>query len=86
MLELLMQGSKPNILFIIPDQQRYDTIAAQEFPYVDTPNLDRLIHEGICFTNEQKNLWTNPDYNAKKEELLRVLLNWRMRNGKQPYG
>ncbi len=30
--------------------------------------------------NEQKNLWTNPDYNAKKEELLRVLLNWRMRS------
>jgi arylsulfatase A-like enzyme len=30
--------------------------------------------------HEQKNLWTNPDYAAKKEELLRVLLNWRMRS------
>ncbi len=46
-----MQDSKPNILFIITDQQRYDTISAQGFPYVDTPNLDRLIHEGVCFTN-----------------------------------
>jgi len=30
---------------------RYDTISAQGFPYVDTPNLDRLIQEGVCFTN-----------------------------------
>jgi arylsulfatase A-like enzyme len=46
-----MQDSRPNILFIITDQQRYDTISAQGFPYVDTPNIDRLIHEGVCFTN-----------------------------------
>ena len=46
-----MQDSKPNILFIITDQQRYDTISAQGFPHVDTPNLDRLIREGVCFTN-----------------------------------
>ena len=44
-------GLKPNILFIITDQQRYDTISAQGFSYVDTPNLDRLVHEGVCFTN-----------------------------------
>ncbi len=46
-----MQDSKPNILFIITDQQRYDTISGQGFPFVDTPNLDRLIDEGVCFTN-----------------------------------
>lgn len=46
-----MQDSRPNILFIITDQQRYDTISAQGFPYVDTPNLDRLVNEGVCFTN-----------------------------------
>jgi arylsulfatase A-like enzyme len=31
-------------------------------------------------TDEQKNLWTNPDYHEKKAELLRVLMNWRMRS------
>ena len=46
-----MPDSKPNIVFIITDQQRYDTISAQGFSYVDTPNLDRLVHEGVCFTN-----------------------------------
>ena len=42
---------RPNIIFIITDQQRYDTIAALGFPYVDTPNLDRLVHEGTTFTH-----------------------------------
>jgi len=42
---------KPNIVFIITDQQRFDTINSMGFPYVDTPNLDRLVNEGISFTN-----------------------------------
>lgn len=43
--------SKPNIIFIITDQQRYDTIQALGFPHVDTPNLDRLVNEGVSFSN-----------------------------------
>ncbi|MCC9603664.1 sulfatase-like hydrolase/transferase [Stieleria sp. JC731] len=39
--------SRPNIILIITDQQRYDTIAALGFPHVDTPNLDRLVREGV---------------------------------------
>ena len=40
---------RPNIIFIITDQQRYDTIAALGFPHLDTPHLDRLVREGISF-------------------------------------
>ena len=40
---------KPNIVLIITDQQRYDTIAALGFPQVHTPNLDRLVGEGVSF-------------------------------------
>ncbi|TWU48584.1 Arylsulfatase [Rubripirellula tenax] len=40
---------RPNIVFIITDQQRYDTIAALGFPHVETPNLDRLVREGVSF-------------------------------------
>ena len=40
---------RPNIIFIITDQQRYDTIAALGYPHVDTPNLDRLVREGVSF-------------------------------------
>ncbi len=42
---------RPNIIFINTDQQRYDTIAALGFPYMNTPNLDRLFNEGVTFSN-----------------------------------
>lgn len=42
---------RPHIILIITDQQRYDTIAALGFPYMDTPNLDRLVREGVTFSN-----------------------------------
>jgi len=46
-----MPDTQPNLIFIITDQQRYDTIRGLGYPYVDTPNLDRLIAEGVAFTN-----------------------------------
>ena len=41
--------SRPNILFIMTDQQRFDTIAALGNPGIYTPNLDRLVRRGITF-------------------------------------
>ena len=41
----------PNIILIITDQQRYDTIAELGFPHMETPNLDRLVREGTTFEN-----------------------------------
>jgi arylsulfatase len=46
-----MADERPNIIFIITDQQRFDTIKALGFDYMDTPNLDRLVNEGVTFTN-----------------------------------
>ncbi|MCB0124414.1 MAG: sulfatase-like hydrolase/transferase, partial [Caldilineaceae bacterium] len=46
-----MSDARPNIILIITDQQRYDTIKALGFPYMETPNLDRLVEEGVTFTN-----------------------------------
>ncbi len=43
-------SKRPNIIFIITDQQRFDTINALGFDYMDTPNLDRLVREGVTFT------------------------------------
>lgn len=40
---------RPNIVMIVTDQQRFDTIQALGFPYMDTPNLDRLVQEGVSF-------------------------------------
>ena len=44
-------SKQPNIVFILTDQQRYDTIAALGFDYMITPNLDRLTNQGTAFEN-----------------------------------
>ena len=44
-------ATPPNIIFIITDQQRYDTIRSLGFDFMDTPNLDRLVREGVAFTD-----------------------------------
>ena len=45
-----MMSDRPNILWICTDQQRYDTIAALGNTHIHTPNLDRLVAEGVTFT------------------------------------
>ncbi len=44
-------SKQPNILWICTDQQRYDTIGALGNKYVDTPNIDQLVADGIAFTH-----------------------------------
>jgi len=41
---------RPNILFVMADQQRFDTIAALGNPLIYTPHLDRLVARGVSFT------------------------------------
>jgi arylsulfatase A-like enzyme len=42
---------KPNIIFIITDQQRADTINALGHGWAITPNLDSMVASGVSFTN-----------------------------------
>ena len=46
-----MSERQPNILMIITDSQRYDTVAALGNPIIKTPVLDRLVREGTAFTS-----------------------------------
>lgn len=41
---------RPNVLYIMTDQQRSDTIAALGNPHIHTPNFDRLVKRGVSFT------------------------------------
>ncbi len=41
--------SKPNIIVIMTDQQRYDTLGINGNEKIKTPNLDRLGKEGVVF-------------------------------------
>ena len=42
-------GTRPNVLIIMTDQQRFDTIAALGNGHIHTPNLDRLVRRGLSF-------------------------------------
>jgi len=41
--------SSPNILFIVTDQQRWDTLGCYGNDIVETPNLDALAEDGVLF-------------------------------------
>ena len=43
--------TRPNVLFIMTDQQRFDTIAALGNEHIYTPSMDRLVRRGISFIN-----------------------------------
>ncbi len=42
--------TRPNILWVCTDHQRYDTIARLGNPNIQTPVLDRLVDGGVAFT------------------------------------
>ncbi|MRN26905.1 arylsulfatase, partial [Romboutsia ilealis] len=42
---------RPNILYIMCDQFRFDCIGALGNRVIQTPNLDRLAERGIAYTN-----------------------------------
>ncbi len=44
-------GAKPNILFILTDDQRWNALGCMGDPNVQTPNLDRLARRGVLFQN-----------------------------------
>lgn len=46
-----LAGKKPNIVFLITDDQGYGDISAHGNPVLKTPNLDRLHDEGVRFTD-----------------------------------
>ena len=48
--QIKKHSAKPNILFVMADQQRFDTIAALGNETIYTPHLDRLVNRGITFT------------------------------------
>ena len=43
-------NNKPNVLFLLADDERFDTIHALGNDEIKTPNLDRLVAEGTAFT------------------------------------
>jgi len=42
--------TRPNILFLFTDDQRFDTIGALGNPHIHTPAMDRLVGQGVACT------------------------------------
>ena len=59
--------TRPNILFILTDDQRWDAAGYAGNPVVKTPNIDSLAHEGLCFLNA---FVTTPISAASRASLL----------------
>ncbi len=53
---------RPNILFIFTDDQSYRTVSCYEgsYPWVHTPNIDRLADEGVRFRHAYMGSWCMP--------------------------
>lgn len=61
------QEERPNILLIMTDQQRYDSLGCYGFEAAYTPNLDQVAEEGVIFDN---NYVTNPICTPSRSSLL----------------
>ena len=46
-----LEGEKPNVLVIYPDQMRFDAMGCSGNPVVKTPHIDRLAREGVRFNH-----------------------------------
>lgn len=45
------QSQRPNVIFVLTDDQRDNTFGAMGHPFVKTPNVDRLLRESVRFSN-----------------------------------
>jgi len=45
------QKERPNIIFLLTDDQRWDALGAMGNGIIQTPNLDMMANEGILFSN-----------------------------------
>ena len=41
---------RPNFLIVLIDDLRFDELGICGHPYMKTPNIDRIGHEGVMFT------------------------------------
>src|ERR1700757_2795595 len=45
------RDQRPNVVFILTDDQRWDCMSCAGHPFLKTPNTDRIAHEGVRFAN-----------------------------------
>ncbi|HSG72498.1 MAG TPA: sulfatase-like hydrolase/transferase, partial [Planctomycetaceae bacterium] len=64
---LLSAAERPNVLFLLSDDQRPDTIHALGNDIIQTPNLDKLVRRGTSFSRA---VCSNPICTPSRAEIL----------------
>ena len=78
--------SKPNILFIFADDQRYNTLHALGDAQVITPNLDALVKNGTTFTHAYNmGAWQGAVCVASRAMLVTGLSVWNAHRQQENY-
>lgn len=54
-LTVQARAERPNLIFILTDDQRYDTLGCTGNTFIQTPNLDQLAADGTLFANASVN-------------------------------
>jgi arylsulfatase A-like enzyme len=57
-------GSKPNVIIVLTDDQGYGDLSLTRNPILKTPNMDRLAREGVQFTNFHVDSYCTPTRSA----------------------
>ncbi|TWT77800.1 Arylsulfatase [Posidoniimonas polymericola] len=71
-------ADKPNILFLLTDDQAYDAVHALGWQELQTPHLDRLVHEGVTFTHAYNpGSWSGAVCVASRTMLFTGQMLWR---------
>ena len=47
----LAEAARPNVVFILTDDQRSDALSCMGHPHLKTPRIDQLAAEGVLFKN-----------------------------------
>ncbi|NNE90408.1 MAG: sulfatase-like hydrolase/transferase [Verrucomicrobiales bacterium] len=50
-ISVLADEKPPNIVYIMSDELAYFELGHMENPYIKTPNIDKMVEEGLRFTN-----------------------------------
>ena len=73
-------NDRPNVLFVFADDQCFETIGALGHAVIETPNLDRLVDEGLTFTDaHNQGSWTGAVCVASRTMLNTGRFLWRAR-------
>ena len=67
-------SSKPNILFVISDDQSFPHASAYGCKWIKTPNFDRIANQGILFNNA---FVTSPGCSPSRASILTGRYPWQ---------